>query len=288
MTAVSKNMTRIIFYLFALTVFTSVVPAQKTEVKDLISKHLASVVTPEQKTKVTNLTAVGKTTYSQGSNHQREYPGDSVLVSDGKKLAFAAAFPLQDYPFERIIYDGKKLSLPYVRPGVRSALGNFLFDSSEIVKEGLFGGVLSTGWLLNFPDEKKGSMSSDGTKKLDGKEVHIISYNPKAGSGLTVKMFFDVATGRHVRTEYRRKSTQSMAHSPEASAASTNDIIEEMSEDFGDFATEAGVTLPRSYKIRVVQTIGTGSREFFYNTKVATFYYNQQLDAATFDFKANN
>jgi hypothetical protein len=281
-------MTRIIFYMFAFTILTSVAAAQKVEVKDIVSKHLISVVSPEQKTKVTNITAVGKTTYSQGLNHQREYSGDSVLVSDGKKLALAAAFPLQDYPYERVIYDGKKLSLPYARPGVRSALGNFLFDSNEIVKEGLFGGVLSTGWLLNFPDEKKGSMSSDGTKKIDGNEVYVISYNAKAGSGLTVKMYFDVATGRHVRTEYRRKSTQSMAHSPEASASATNDIIEEMSEDFGDFATEAGVTLPRSYKIRIAQVIGSSSREFFYNMKVATFYYNQQLDAATFDAKANN
>lgn len=281
-------MNSIIFYLVALTVFISVVPAQKPEIKDLVSKHLTSVVSPEQKTKITNLTALGKTTYAQGVNHQREYTGDSVLVSEGKKVALAAAFPLQDYPFERVIYDGKKLSLPFVRPGTRSALGNFLFDSSEIVKEGLFGGVLSTGWLLNFPDEKKGSMSLEGTRKIDGKEVYIVSYNARAASGLRILLFFDVATGRHVRTEYRRKSTQSMAHSPEASASATNDIIEEMSEDFGDFSTEAGVTLPKSYTIRISQTIGSNNREFFYNMKVTTFYYNQQLDAATFDIKVNN
>lgn len=280
-------MKKIIFYLSVLAVFTSVVPAQKTEVKDIVSKHLTSVVSPEQKTKVTNLTAVGETTYSQGTNHQKEYTGNSVLVSDGKKLAFAAAFPLQDYAFERIIYDGRKVSLPFIRPGTRSALGDFLFANEEIIKEGLLGGVLSTGWLLNFPDDKKGSMSSEGTKKLDGKDVHVISYNTKAGSGLGIKMFFDAATGRHVRTEYRRKSTQSMSRSADASASFTNDIIEEMSEEFGDFKTEAGVTLPKSYKIRVAQTIGTGSREFFYNTKVGTFYYNQQLDAATFDIQAN-
>lgn len=258
------------------------VPAQKIEVKDIVSKHLLAVKSATQKAKVTNITAVGETSYAQGSNHQREYTGKSVLVSDGKKIALAAALPLQDYPFERVVYDGKKLTLPFIRPGARSPLGNFLFLNDEIVKEGLFGGVLSTGWLLNFPDEKKGSMSVEGTKKLGGTDVHVVSYNTRGGTGLTVKLFFEVETGRHVRTEYRRKSTSSMSGSPEASASLTSDIIEEMSEDFGEFKTEAGVTLPTSYKIRVAQVRSTNSREFLYTMKVATFYYNQQLDATTF------
>jgi hypothetical protein len=266
---------------FVLLVAPSV-SAQKIQLQDIVSKHLLAVKSAEQKTKVTNITAVGETSYAQGSNHQREYTGKSVLVSDGKKVALAVALPIQDYPFERVTYDGRKVTLPFIRPGTRSPLGNFLFINDEIVEEGLFGGVLSTAWLLNFPEEKKGSMSVEGTKKLSGKDVHVVSYNTRGGTGLQVKMFFETESGRHVRTEYRRKSTSSMAGSPEASASFTNDIIEEMSEDFGDFRTEAGVTLPTSYKIRVRQVTGTNSREFFYTMKVGAFYYNQQLDAATF------
>jgi len=280
-------MKKISLYLFVLTIFVTAASAQKIEVKDIVSKHLASVVSPEQKTKITNLTAVGETSYRQGSNHQREYIGKSVLVSDGKKLALAAGFALQAYEFERVIYDGKKLTLPFVRPGSRSPLGSFLYANDEIVKEGLLGGVLSTGWLFNFPDEKKGSMTSQGGKKLDGKDVHIIAYNARAGSGLSIRMFFDVATGRHVRTEYRRKTTQAMGRNPDTAANDVNDIIEELSEDFGDFKTEAGVTLPTLYKIRIAQITGTNSKEFFYTMKVATFYYNQQLDASTFTTEVN-
>jgi hypothetical protein len=280
-------MKKTLFLLITVTVAVFAVPAQKLEVKDIVAKHLASVVSPEQKTKITNLTAVGETSYIQASNHQREYPGKSVLVSDGKKTALAIAFPLQDYPFERVLFDGRKATFPFIRPGIRSPLGNFLYTQDEIVKEGLFGGVLSTAWLFNFPDEKKGTVAYEGNKKLDGKEVQILSYTTKSGSGLGVKMFFEAATGRHLRTEYRRKTTQSMSRDPNTSAASSNDIIEEMTEDFGDFKTEAGVTLPTSYKIRVAQAFGANLREFMYAMKVSTFYYNQKLDASTFDAQAS-
>jgi len=281
-------MKKTIFLLLTITISAFAVSAQKLEVKDVVAKHLLSVVSPEQKTKVTNLTAVGETVYSQGTNHQREFKGKSVLVSDGQKMALAIAFPLQNYAFERVIFDGRKLTLPFIRPGERSVLGNFLWANDEIVKEGLLGGVLSTAWILNHPDAKRGSFSMQGSKKLDGRDVNILSYTTKGGTGLSVKMFFDAATGRHVRTEYRRKSTQSMAGSPEASASFTNDIIEEMSEDFSDFKTEAGVTLPTSYHIRVAQVHGTSTTEVTYSMTIGTFYYNQQLDAATFDAQANS
>jgi len=262
--------------------------SQKVDVKDVISKHIASIVSAEQKTKITNLTDVGEASYVQGTNYQRSYPGKSVIVSDGKKFALALEFSLQEYPMERVIFDGKKVSLSYIQPGVRSALGNYLYTYDEIVKEGLFGGVLSTGWLFNFPDEKKGSMSYSGLKKLDGKEVHVISYNTRGGTGLSVKLFFEAATGRHLRSEYRRTSTSStVSGNPDASASLTRDIIEEMSEEFGDFKTEAGVTLPTTYKIRISQSNGGRSAEWTYTIKVSTFYYNQQLDASTFVPQAN-
>jgi hypothetical protein len=281
-------MKKIILSTLTLTLWVAGVYAQKLDVKDIAAKHLASIVSPQQKTKVTNLTGVGETTWSQGANHQREYTGKSVLVSDGNKIAFAAAFPIQDYPFERVTYDGRKLSLPFTTPGRRSPLGNYLFANDEIVKDGLFGGVLSMGWIFYTPDEKRGSISSSGTKKIDGKDAYVVSYNTKGGTGLIVKLYFDVATGRHVRTEYRRSMSGSMVSGvPEASAGATREIIEEMSEDYGDFKTEAGVTLPRSYKIRIAQIDGGNSREWTYLTKIATFYYNQQLDADTFDAVGN-
>ena len=273
--------------LIVLTLILSIntVSAQKIEVKDLISKHLGSITGPERKAKLANVTAVGEAEFIQGTNHQRLATGKSVLVSDGKKVAMAMTFPLDNYPVDRVIFDSKKLSIPFIRPGIRSPLGDYLVRNEEVVKEGLFGGALSTGWIFQYPDEKKGALSVEGKKKVDGREAYVVSYSPKAGSGLNVRIFFDSETGRHVRTEYRRVISAQMGPTPELSARQ-NETIEEMSEDFADFKTENGVTLPRSYKVRLASIRGGNTREFLYTLTFGTFYYDQQLDAATFDVEA--
>lgn len=273
----------LIFFTFVLTIQT--VFSQKIEVKELISKHLASITGPERKAKLANVTAVGEAEFIQGVNHQRLATGKSVFVSDGKRVAMAMTFPLDNYPVDRVTFDSKKLSIPFIRPGIRSPFGDYLMRNEEIVKEGLFGGALSTGWMFHYPDEKKGSLSLEGKKKVDGREAYVVSYSPKAGSGLNVRIFFDSETGRHVRTEYRRVISAQMGPTPELSARQ-NETIEEMSEDFADFKTENGVTLPRSYKVRLASIRGGNTREFFYTLSFGTFYYDQQLDASTFDVEA--
>lgn len=268
---------------FMLVLSSQAIVAQKADVKDVVAKHVASVIAGEKSKKLKNLTAVGEASYIQGSNHQRPWVGKGVVVSEGKNVAIAMTFPLDNYPVDRINSDGKKLVVQFIRPGVRSALGDYLFRNEEIVKEGLFGGVLSTSWLLNFPDEKKGSMSVQGTKKLDGREVNVVEYNTRGGTGLSVRLFFDAETGRHVRTEYRRTISAQMGPTPELSARQS-ETIEEMTEEFGDFKTENGITLPRSYKVQLAQVYGGNRREFFYNMTFQNFFYDQQLDPSTFAF----
>lgn len=258
--------------------------SQKVSIDAIVSKNLASIVSPDRKTKLVNITALGESIYVQGNNHQRPWTGKSAVVSDGKKLAIAMTFPLDNYPIDRINFDGKKLTVPYITPGVRSALGMYLVKNEEIVKEGLFGGVLSTGWTFHYPEEKKGSMSVQGTKEIDGRQAYIVSYSSKAGSGISIRLFFDVETGQHLRTEYRRVISAQMGPTPELSAKQ-NETIEELSEDFRDFKTENGVTLPRSYTLRLANVYGGNRREFLYSLKLSDLYYDQQLDAATFEIE---
>ena len=75
-----------------------------------------------------------------------------------------------------------------------------------------------------------------------------------------------------------------MGPTPELSAKQ-NETIEELSEDFRDFKTENGVTLPRSYTLRLANVYGGNRREFLYSLKLSDFYYDQQLDAATFEIE---
>lgn len=276
-----KSMKNPILLLLLAALSFHAVMAQKVEVKDILEKHSTSVGGLEKGEKLKNLTAVGRADYIQGANHQRPWTGKGVFVSEGKKLAVAMSFPLDNYQVERLSSDGDKLIVQFIRPGVRSALGEYLVRNEEIVKEGLLGGVLSTAWLLNFPNEKKGSMSFQGTKKIDGRETYIVSYSTRAGTGLNVRLFFDADTGRHVKTEYRRVVSAQMGPTPELSARQ-NETIEEFSEEFGEFKTENGITLPSSYKMKLARVVGGNRREFFYNLTFENFYYDQQLDPATF------
>ena len=276
-------MKKTIFVLCALACLVQAAFSQKVEVKDVISKHLASVVSPNRKVELANLTAVGGAGFTQPGNRQRQYDGKVVLASDGRKLAFAMTFPLDAYNVEQIVFDSKKLNVAFVRPGARSALGDYLFRNEEIVKEGLFGGVLSTVWTFRNPNEKKGSLGFEGTKKLDGREAYVISYTSKGGSGMSIKMFFDVETGRHVRSQYRHVMSAVQGPTPETSAGQS-DTIEEMVEQFSDFKTENGITLPRIYTIRYSVTQGAIAREYLYALTFDTFYYDQKLDPATFEF----
>ena len=75
------------------------------------------------------------------------------------------------------------------------------------MKEGLLGGIFSTGWpLLNLKDKPATLAYREAT--IDGRRLHEIDYHPKQGFGdMKIKLYFDMETYRHVRTEYRLKYT---------------------------------------------------------------------------------
>ena len=56
-----------------------------------------------------------------------------------------------DYPGEEMAFDGEKVCLSHMQPGVYSALGQFLLQFDEIIREGIFGGVLCSGWACFIP-----------------------------------------------------------------------------------------------------------------------------------------
>ena len=259
--------------------------AQKVSPEEVFSKSLAAVASGDRRAKLKNITAVGDASFTQGVNHQRVTDGKSVFVSDMEKLAIAMTFPLDNYRMDRFIFDGNKLAIPFIRPGVRSVLGDFLTVNEEIVKEGILGGPLSTAWVLGDGEARAKRMSASGTKKINGQEVVVLTYSTKRGSGLSVRIFLDAKTFRHVRTEYKRVISAQMGPTPELSARQT-ETVEEMSEEFADHATENGVTLPRTYKIRIASIRGGSTREFYYEFSFKTFYYDQQLDAQTFNTNA--
>ena len=124
--------------------------------------------------------------------------------------------------------------------------------------------------------------ADDGTKKIDGREAYVLSYEPKKGSDIRIKVYFDKENYRHIRTEYLRTNQPGMGHDPNTSS-SLVETHENLTEDFSDFKTEYNVTLPRKYKITLYSEANGRTYEGTYTMAFTDFYYNSKLDAGTFE-----
>ena len=130
----------------------------------------------------------------------------------------------------------------------RSRLGNFLFLQEEILREGLFGGVLSTAWPLLNTQNTNPNLKYAGLKKMNGQQLHEISYVPKKRSEsgeLSIRLYFEPETYHHVLTVY---TVTTLHGSQTISDPNQTTVIVE--ERFGDFLPVDGLTLPRHWDIR--------------------------------------
>lgn len=253
---------------------------QKMTAEEIIKKHLDSIANTSVRSSTIDVSMIGDVTFSSGPADKRPISGRGVIASTPEKVALAMTFTFSSYQIEKIIFDGKNLYVKAADLGNRSAFGEFVSSNDGLFSEGLLLGVLSCGWSMN---SVKGRISSKGIKKLNDREVYLISYEAKKGIGLTTNLYFDKETFRHVRSEYSRTLSAQMGPTPEASAAQP-DTTEKLVEEFDDFKTENGITLPRSYRITLyLQRGGSTVREYRYKFAFTNYYYNQKLDASTFE-----
>ena len=131
--------------------------------------------------------------------------GQSMVLSSGNGLSVILKFGSVEYPGEYFAFDGSEVTVANISPGQRSPLGDFIFRYSALMKKGLLGGVWSLDWPLLHVEKLKPSLSYNRAK-VDGRELHEIEYKPKGGmNGVRVKLFFELDTFHHVRTEFRLK-----------------------------------------------------------------------------------
>lgn len=272
-----------------LFILFSVIPitAQKITAEDVIAKHLDSIGTKEKREAIKNqfvladvlLTAKSSTTSGTGKG---------VILSEGGKNLWAMNFNLNEYPQDRYVFDGKETKVGYTNPGVRSVLGGFILSYKELLREGLMGGTLTSSWVLLNLDGKKGKVSFDGTKKIDGQETYVLSFTPRGGSDLNIKMFFDTKKFRHLRSEYNRTVSAGQALSINSSARQTSSYYK-LVEDFSDFQNINGITIPKVYKISysyinnsLVKSATNQNQEFEWTFTVTNFSINQDIDQNSF------
>lgn len=255
--------------------------AQKLKPEEVLAKHLDSIGTTEARSAAKSRIAVGEASAKFISTKDQVVVGRVVMASEGTKNFFGLNMNSTLYPGERFSFDGKDANVGYVQQNTRSLLGNFVQSNNMLLKESLLGGALSSSWVMSNMGDNKGKLWFDGLKKIDGKEVYALGYSRKGSGDITVTMYFDKDTFRHVRTEYKRTSSAGIGLRPEQSSGFSESRLK-VTEDFADFKAENGLTLPHSYKLVYSISGQNGTTEIEWNFRLSEFAFNQALDPKTF------
>lgn len=223
---------------------------KKMDLPELLSRHLEAVGSAAARGAIKSRFAGGTVKFVSRQGSSVNLDGTIGLVSLNPKLRYSIKFQSQQYPGEQLAFDGKNLDVGVLQGGGRSDFALFMQQQDLPMKEGLFGGVLSTGWPL-LKDPVAARLEYKGTKKIDGRPLHVVGYRPQKGSpDLKVTLYFDSETFRHVRSEYEFQIGARMGIGPNQSTRIPESRYL-LSEDFDDFRTVDGMMLPHRCKIQL-------------------------------------
>lgn len=280
-----KYLRKIAFCLGAVAALVSMTHAQNLKPQEVIAKHLDAVGKKEARDGLKTLMAVGL------SEFQSKLPtikggGKVVVVSNADNFFFLMSLNSKEYPYEKIGFFKDKISLPFVTSGARSPLGGFIAEHEKVLSDGLFGGVLSSRWALYDPEVRKARITSGGTKKIDDRKVHVLQYFTSDGGSteFKIRLYFDAETFNHVRSEYYHEINPSQDRFGTLGRQAGLRLV--LTEDFSDFKSVDGLTLPHSQKIKFLSSSNSGVFEYMWSIRVAQFRFNQKLAPDFFTFDA--
>ncbi len=218
------------------------------QVADLVKKNMNSIGTEQARNGAKNSAVEGTVQFRVlGTGGAQD--GKEVFVSDGDKLVSLLKLPNPSYHGERFVSDGKKISVATINPGIYSSFGAFVQSHPEVLTEGLWGGTLSTAWPLANLEGRHARLQDSGLKKVDGKELRLITYSPAKRSDLDIKLYFEPDTGRHVMTTYAITISPQVGISEleNAKQQPTHYLLEER---FADFQSSDGLSIPHRWTIQ--------------------------------------
>jgi hypothetical protein len=252
--------------------------------EEAVAKHLDSIGSAKAREKIKShiILGVADGTFRLGGKGFSR--GAAVLASQGTRSLIAISYGNESYPHERAGFDGRTLTVSDIRPGLRSALGKFFMTHEMPFREGLIGGTLSAAWpLLNMP-ARTAKLIYEGTEKVNGRKVHVLRYESQNSTGLRTRLFFDADNFRHTRTEYERAATLQMPDRPSA-PQEQGAALSKLIEEFSDFKTEGGLTLPHTYKIELstIDLDTTTLQDWVFT--LTRFSFNHPIEDSQFDVR---
>ena len=241
--------------IFLLTLLTfppfKVLADESIKPEELLQKHLDSIGTSEARNAAKSRVLQGTAVYRLITGGSGAITGKSVMVSEADKFQLLLKVNAIKYHGEKFVRNGGKTFVyGTYDDATRSEFGSFLRSQDFPLREGLLGGVLSTGWPLLDLNSHGAKLHFDGQKKVNGVDMLAASYHPKKGSDLDVTLYFDPTTFRHVMTLYTTSRAGGIGFGGEQDSARRNEARYRIEERFSDFKTVDGITLPFRYDIR--------------------------------------
>lgn len=256
------------------------------QVDELISRHLESIGAAGARGAAKDRVVQGAASYRILVGGSGKADGKAGFVSEGHKFRFIAKLPLIDYRGESIAFNGDSIGVAFANANqTRSAFGTFVLTQDVIVRDGLFGGVLSTAWPLLSLDDRHAKLILDGKRKIDGQQFYQVRYQPAKRSEATIFLYFDPGTFRHVKTVY----STSVANNVGATIVDSSKLQPERStleERFSDFKTVDGLNLPTHWNIQFTRELPNGSTSVTeWDVKSEQIRHNVGLDPKNFEIR---
>lgn len=254
--------------------------------EDFVAKHLDSMGSAEVRKGVKSRVIQGSATYRVIQGGHGAIDGKYVFASEGSKSNFLFKINTSSYRGEQFVCDGNKSSVAATwADKTHSEFGEFVLAENILLKDNLLGGVWSSGWPILDIDARKPKLHFEGTKKIDGKDLLALRYQPKKSTDLEIKMYFDPQTFHHVMTLYSVEVGQSIVGGELAQAEKQRKRYS-LEERFSDFQTVDGLTLPTHYKLRYnIETEAGETKIIEWEVQAQGISNNMSVDPRSFQLK---
>ncbi len=274
--------------------------AKKLKKEELVSLHLKAIGDdPVRKTRIAQ--GIGVMDIRVGGSGK--LTGPALFVAEGPNLISRIKFGHVSYVEETAIRNGNKVDVSYISPGIRSQLGEVLWNNfPRLMQEGLYGGVLGTDWALLDVEGKRSKLNYKGLKKFDDKKAHQLQYRMRKGVDYNITLYFEPETHRHIASRYRliipagmgrRIENISGTGATEGGGSATAPRIADpegrqritLEERFLDFKEVDGLTLPHTYRLTVNQSLPQSSFVGHWEMKFNNITHDRAIDPKVFTIK---
>jgi len=254
--------------------------------EDLLSKHLDAIGSAEARASAKTRVVQGGAVYRILVGGGGRAEGKTGLVSKEQKLRFMVKLPGTDYIGETFVYDGKDVHVAFSNTNKsRSPLASFIATYDAILKEGLLGSVLSTGWALANAEKLQPKLTYEGLKKVDGRHLHQLRYEARKHADIEIHLYFEPETFRHVKTVYSISVGNNVGANI-LQSAKLRAQRSQMEERFSDFKTVDGLTLPAHWNLQFTRELPNGSTTVSeWDLKEDEITNNMGLDPRNFQLK---